>query len=565
MLLSDDPNFRERVLRSNDFWFDCDRAKLEKLINEIISIEELSERLNIVQKWRESSAAVFYNSLEQTLRDPSNGSLSVEKDLLPLSIEGILRHFRLDKNILDSDSFKNHWNLIAESLLSDEGFEIALDRLAGLPVKLPSLIIEELGRLAVDERQELFKNLSLRWSSPVCKLHLIDLALNFFDDGTFVTELVQKTLNQLYSEDEKINFLFFETLLKWINDEFSHSSEFKQLSSISKLAIIWFHTSKLHNVLLQNIDTSGINHFLDEFQKLRGLRQISSSIFDYDPTYQNDVLHPSRINQMILIVYGLATIILEKEKSIEFLVNGGLIGKIKTFATIHNEQQEDIIHPHFLLDLTLAENQLNSFVRANKSYPISFFFRDRIASQVSSENLKSTVKEAIDNLSKDSLSDFHWKLMFIMVNSLPIYDDLVDELKALILKIDFIWLFNSNNKICLNALYFASGQIKYISDESLYFKLENRIVYIARLLSQNSNDEIINDLEMLLLECIYRLSVKLNNPNFSSQVLSNLLLRIFNVWPTFLKNRSLSKMAQELPAYQLHDFWNVVLLHRALH
>ena len=262
---------------------------------------------------------------------------------------------------------------------------------------------------------------------------------------------------------------------------------------------------------------------------------------------------------------GLATILLEKEKSIEFLENVCLIGKIKTFATIQNEQHEEMIHPHLWLDFTLAENQLSSFLKANKSYPISFFLGDKIASQVSSENLKSTVKEAIDNLSKDSLSDLYWRLMFIMVNSLPIYDDLLDELKALIVKIDFIWLFNSNNKRCLDVLYFVSGQIKYISDESLYVKLENSIVDIARLLSQNSNDEIRNDLEMLLLESIYHFSIKINSPNTSSQTFSNLLIQVLNVWPNFLKNRSLSKMAQELPVAQLHGFWNVVLLHRALH
>lgn len=99
--------------------------------------------------------------------------------------------------------------------------------------------------------------------------------------------------------------------------------------------------------------------------------------------------------------------------------------------------------------------------------------------------------------------------------------------------------------------------------------MESELVKIAKLFSEREDEIQKNDedpdIELHLLECIFSLTIQSKDPQTSSQNFSNLLSRVLIVWPNFLKNRSFSRLAQELPASQLHGFWTLVLLHRALY
>jgi hypothetical protein len=145
-----------------------------------------------------------------------------------------------------------------------------------------------------------------------------------------------------------------------------------------------------------------------------------------------------------------------------------------------------------------------------------------------------------------------------------------NDFASLIESLDFISLFMKDYKVCLYILDVAACQSKYFSDSSIYDKLKNNIVQIAKLISEQENEILSSDddknyINNLLLESIYKLTIQPNNPQISSQAFSDLLSEVLIAWPNFLKNRLFSKMVQELPISELHCIWTLVLLHRALH
>lgn len=379
---------------------------------------------------------------------------------MPPSIKGLLRHFRLNETIRESENFKSHLDVTAQSLLIDEGIEVALERLACIPVKVPNLLIEEFGKLSLHERQDLLQKLSSRWASPVCKLHLIDLALNYTsdNDGNFIIRLIQQTLDELYSKDGEISFQMFKTLLNWVNDGFSHWAEFNNLSSIIRLAVIWSHTSKLHNLLYQT--GVKIDEFTQLIVELRNQRQMSAEVFDREPTFWNDVLHPRRLNRMDLVVHGLAVITSDKDSNL--LREIGLIDKVKNLAVVVDEQQSSFPNPELWHDPSLAKNSLVSFLGGDRKQYLSSLLEDEIGHCISSEDLQSTVEMAIDTLTINPLSHPHWLLILRIVNDLPIYNELVNQFKSLILSTDFVDLFNKSVSAFLMALEVTSKQVKYI-------------------------------------------------------------------------------------------------------
>ncbi|MDQ3753995.1 MAG: hypothetical protein M3371_04610, partial [Acidobacteriota bacterium] len=66
-LASHDQAEREAALIKNRFWFDCEEEVYQTAVREISSMEEPSERLEMVQEWRRRSAEVYYRNLESKL------------------------------------------------------------------------------------------------------------------------------------------------------------------------------------------------------------------------------------------------------------------------------------------------------------------------------------------------------------------------------------------------------------------------------------------------------------------------------------------------------------------
>jgi len=563
LLASDNPNVREQVLRSHHFWFDCDNSTFERVISEILSTTDLPKRIEQANVWRNQSAAVFYSSLEQELRHCQPCSFTIE-ELIPPSGAGLLRHFHLELNAAENLDFHEKLSRAAESLLLTEGIEICIERLACLPVKLPTQVREVFRQLPSSERQALLHRLVTRLASPVCKLHLIDLALLYPDSAG----LVQNILDELFNELGEIHFQLFKAILNLLSNEFSYWSETREWESSIQLAMIWVHASKLYNIFYQS-SRINLEKLTQSLEKYKESLPMSADILDRNLKFCNDILCPRRLSRMSLVVHGLAVILADYD--LELLRTVGVPAKLATFAVKTTEGNQQLVTTElFHGDSSLAQNNLGSLLGGERSdYLIPLLGAD-LGSQVASNNLKALVEDAIDALLTNPLSKNKWLVICAIILDLPIYKDLTDKLSSLVTNIDIVELYKKEPSTAIFAMIVASDHAVNTGNENLRLRLEEDLVQIAKLINFSEkivqvDDEICANV-LDVFEIALKLAIRPNEPRRTSSSLNMLLEKLFLIGLR-LESRRVNGffiLSQGLPANQLHGCWKTILLLRAL-
>jgi hypothetical protein len=438
LLASDNPSVREQVLRSHQIWFDCDNSTFERVVSEIVSTTDLRRRVDQANAWRNQSAAVFYSSFEQKLHRVQGFTID---DLIPRSGAGLIRHFHLEQFAVESLSFQEKLSRAAESLLATEGLEICLERLACLPVKLPVQVREAFSKLPASERQAVLERLASRLASPVCKLHLIDLVLLSPD----TTGLIQRILDELYSEAGELQFRLFRAILNLLGSEFSYWSETREWVPSIRLAMIWAHASKLHNLLYD--PTVNLEEFTQGLEEHTRLRLISADILDRNPEFWNDVLHPQRLSRMDLVVHGLAAILADRDP--EILKAAGITDKIAAFAVRTIEEQQFLV-PELSHDgSALTQDNLGSLLGGDRSKYLASLLGTELGYQAAPDKLKAMVESAVDALVNEPLSRDKWLVIIGVIGDLPIYSELVEKLSSLVNNLDIVELYRAEPSTAL--------------------------------------------------------------------------------------------------------------------
>ncbi len=560
LLLSNNRNIYKQILKQNRIWFDCDNETFEQFVNEIISLENARERFRIAKAFRDDSVARFYIFLDNKIQ--KNNSFSAD-DLIPPSTDGLLRYFRLDKLITDNSNFLIKLSSAAESLLNSNGLEETLNRLCCLPVKLPQILIESLGNISAEQRQSLLENLTETWTSPISKLHLIDLALNFSDDGSKITDLATRILDELCSQEGEVHFHIFQTILHLVNNEFSHWNETKKWTVPTRLAMLWAHTSKLHNILVSDIEMESLKAYAQNLEKYCWSRQLNVDTFNHDLEFWNDILHPNRLTREEFVVNGLAAVTVDKP--VELLECLGMLDKAVAFAVRVKEEQ---YVPDFRLlrDPMLANDCLGSLFRSDRQQ--SRLLGVELSRYLASSHLKTITESAIAALEENQLSKSTWAWLITIVNNLPIYDDLREKFKYIIVNLDISSLLATDIDLVFLAFEVASFQIVYIRDEQLESYLEDKVIYFAKLLALQEKETNLDKQSVnQFLEILFRLAIKPGNPSKTSLTIGKLLKKTLGVWSR-LANTDLylvmSRFVDELPIEQQTGLWEVVLYLRAI-
>ena len=555
VLASNNPNVREQVLRSHRFWFDCDNATFERVVTEIVSTTDLVARVDLANKWREQSAAVFYSSFEQKLYQ--GRSLTIN-DLIPPSGAGLLRHFHLEEYAAENLSFHQKLSRAAESLLAAEGLEKCLERLSCLPVKLPVQIRETFRDLSSNERRAVLDRLASQLTSPVCHLHLIDLALLSPDS----TDLVQRILDELCGEAGEIQFRLFQAILNLLSGEFSYWHETRKWLPSMRLAMIWTHASKLYNLLYHPTLPQEFAQRLEEHSKRRA---ISADLLARNPEFWNDVLHPRRLNRIKLVVHGLASVLSGCEP--EILKALEMPEKISAFAVRTIEEQPFLDRQLCRDESSLAQDNLGSLLGGVPSEYLASLLGTELGQQIASEQLKAAVENALDSLINEPCAQETWLIIITVIRDLPIYRDLREKFSNLLNNLDIVELYRAEPSTSLFALMIASEHAASTGDENLRSKLEQELVTIARVINSQEEKEPVNrEIADSVIESALKLAVRVNDPRTTSHSLNSLLEKIFSACPRFVSwyANELSRVVQELPANQLHGGWKIVLLLRAL-
>lgn len=545
---------RRRTIEGNRFWFDCNGVTFDSKVLPIASLEDARERMEQVQVWRKRSTEVYYRELHAKLtRSPD----FLWSELMPPSADGMLSHFRLPPGPTNEIDFPSVWNIASKSLLIDEGLEVALNRLALVPIRIPNVAVQKLIDLPLEERASLIERFTSQWTSPVAKLHLADISIRAFPDETSFS-FAQKAVSALYEDTAAMQYALFEALLRFVNEELANWKEAAEWSDATRLTLICAHANRLHHLFNSlNAHPEKLAKTITSFIS----SQSAAEVLHRDQPIWGDALYWRRLSREAFLTYGVSAVLSVHSKEI----TNQLELKTRIDQAVFKEDERKPLIP-LMRDPELMTNLTGSFLGGDHSTALSSIMEQE-TSGLSSTGLKSLVSTAIDKLQTDPNS-IDWGTIDLVVGDLPIYADLSSRLQGLTNDIDFAAIYERDVFSALLAIRVASNEMVYWNDKELRSRLENSLLSLLKLAERGRDNKqtVSFDAQVgALLEAALRLSIEPNNPQESSRRFSSLLRRMLDQMPTLVEffGAGFVSLLLQLPAAQLHGMWPFLLAVRA--
>jgi hypothetical protein len=465
-LLLDSPTEREVLLRRNRHWFDCSEDVFNQAVAEIVSTENPRQRVEKMREWREQSAAVYY---EELLGDLEEKKAIDFNELKPPSIEGLLRHLRLEPDVEAENGFSKALDTAARSLIREENLTLTMNRLTGLPIPLPNALIEAFESLSVEDRYDQIKKLVRTIGSPISQVHLLHLLLHFGDERVEFRRLARRIVKGLLSDEGVKELNAFLAILQWVNDEFYQISDTRDLPVHIKLALVWTHT----HCLFSTFAYFGIPADWLQEKFAQANLGLSREIFDRDSKYWFDVSHPRRAYLSPILIcaldYALGTSKTE-------IVDEVVCARLESLAFYDTGKGIRIPAPGLLRNWTKASNSLSSFLGGDLGRKALGLLTDENAKVMQQESLQALAEEVLEKISEDEDYVLGWIWLYAVFGDLPSPDSLSARLVSLIRQTDFVELFRKSIEAGGLGILMASLQVVHFNDQKLRLYLRDQLI-----------------------------------------------------------------------------------------
>ena len=481
-VLNESPTKREFVLRKNRQWFDCSNKDLEKAIAEIASTEGIQQRIERTLSWRNSSASVYYEEIGQGLTYHQEFKFSKG---LPPSADGMLRHFRFDIDLEPDSSFETSLAAASQKLLSEEGLFETITRLSGLPVPLPSNLIDAIQELPPEEGHRLVKRLVRISGSPVSKVHFIHILIRLNKNHPIYHRLAKRAAMSLLNSEGLEDFKAFLALFKWINEEFGHRLDIQQWPVPLRLAITWAHSSRLFTIFKSaGVSVTEIYNIFEE----RRLR-LPFEIFKRDLECWYDISHPRHVNRESFLLTGLVYALGDKIKNI---FNRNLQD---LFTPLITPNIDGTTMPAFALlkDTMLAKNTLNSFLAIARGEALFSFLDKKARKALKGESFYPWLSKRLNVYQLLLIQSHDWAILHAIIGDFPSPEDLTERLSRVLSQTNFVSLFEKDSFSGGIAIQMASSQAININNRDLCDYLKCQLVEIAKLFTEEISGDSSNN------------------------------------------------------------------------
>lgn len=559
VLLHDSLKERKRVLQEHKAWFDCEKSIRNQAIEDIISTEKGSDRVEKTQQWVSSSMSLFYASLYQKVN--ASGAISY-KDLIPVSANSILNYLQLghvdDKNIPFQELLEN----ATQTLLEDETLIEVFKRLAGLPVPISGSLHIKINNLTPDGYRAFVKELIKTIGSPISKLHFLNVLLQTDHKSESYVRLARKVVKRMLEEDNRQDFNAFKAVLQWVETELYQNKDFKKLSSRFKLACIWSHANNLYSIFVSlGVPTDWIvRRFL--------ISRIRHHAFERHTDYWQDIAHPRHLTQTSLYLTG---ILYSVGDNLTEILDKQLFDTLNELI-FPKGNESGLPNIRLLEDRTLFENNLGSFFVEDFSDFVSVL-RNKETFDFKAEALEQLAEHCIETLEDSKQSPNSWMLLrVIWGNNIPPARS-IKRFMDLLLQTDFVALYKQSHTIGDSGIIIASQQTVNCDDDRVRTYVKESLFKVAKYFSeipysdiaeQRKREELPFDLEAMLIEAALNLSNCL--PDSSDRVMEfgKLVTELCDIWPKLPETSKLmfQIFVEEFPITEVKHFWPIVLRSR---
>lgn len=549
-------------LKRNRFWFDCKQEVFEREIEEIASLLDPRVRMDRSNSWTKQSAEVFYRDMERKFNALKRVNWT---DLTGLSAEGLLRHYRLELHPPEDSNFSDVLSNSAKRLMVEEGLEATLNRVACLPVKIDGSVVAKLINLPAESRNELLERLALEWSSPVSKLHFLDLVLRSAPHDERAMSYAASVVEDLFSETRGASdFDLFIAVLNVINQEIDYWKDASEWSSQIKLTLVWAHASRLFNLLHAVFgSTESLTAWL-----LDPGRHLGTEVFARDANYWNDSAHPRRLNRTVFLTHGLASLLASNE---EGPLNILKLPELVRCIVFRDDIEPLIPERELFRDPSLESNAIESIFGGDRAEMLAQLIGTDDLDILASCNLKQIAHHAIQSLKQHSDSKKEWSAITLVVGSLPLYQDMRDDFVALVETLDFESVLQIDVQCAHYALHVIASQ-KEILPKSILKRCEQWLMLLVERVageregaSGDKGDATMRPDFYSIVETALLLALEPKTPRVSSEAFKNLIYQMLNRWDGLREvlEPAMNKMGLELPLNQLHGIPELMLSLRA--
>ena len=410
-----------------------------------IAIEDNpAKRVDVTRRWREESAAVYYDVLRAKLR--TRGYQPRVEELTPSSLSGLLRHLRLPK-VVNDHGFDRVVKESAESLVTEVGLEETMIRLLGLPTRIPNTVLAALKELEHEERSALLERCMQRPGSPCYHAQLIRICLDLDLYNTRLGSSVHQQLLSLVGKgDSTQTHEAFIAVLRWTHEQIMKSQELLSWSPSVRLAAVWIHAHRLFVLLIEaRAPDTWIREFFGTIS-----RRVPTEVFTREPMHWKDVAHPYRIRPEIMRLQCLAYAVGEDAANV---LDEPIRDAMRNVMVINDQ-----LKPVFFVDNRLASNSMASFLGRPLALTSRAIINPEYADLLSGEELREAVQLNLARLGTDPNQYRPWVDLMVVLDDFSPYPELSNLLFERMEQTDFSSMCAENPDMGLTALHFASRQ-----------------------------------------------------------------------------------------------------------
>lgn len=560
------PNERIKALSQTVTWHDVPSEKISKIIERIANLDNVVERIERTEEIKKDSAPAFYGGLLEHLREETKFSFN---DLAPPSPGSLIRFHRLSEET-KSEPFAKLLNNAAQHLIAEFGVETAIYRLAGIPVRFPSAIIDALKVMSNKSRRSLLASWKDAPHSPISRAHWIyaSLSVNPSAKGQ-KNDIRAMALGLLGNEDENVECKSFLAILSWVSQFFGRTEELSSLPTVERLALEWSHT---HQIFITFLKAGAPLPWLGDVFRSHQYR-LTPEVFDVDPVRSCDVMEFTNVPQKILSLHSAAYSLSPGDDAV-------ITEKIKTAfrntALYEVEGQTGLIIA-LMRDTRTAPNALGSYLGDIRSEAFSLFLDTETLSPLTGEKIDETINNALKDIEQSEISgdpETAWLYLDATIWDQQPVGSVLERLKDLVGKLMFREMGEQNLDFAMHALRFLASQAFRFDDPEIYKHLEKQFRIIAGLCrvadsdqervsgeqkedeedGTNQND---NHREKHLLHIANLLSVRPNDPLKTAEQFATILKMGCIEWPRLipLVRQIVQRICDELRFDWTENLW----------
>ena len=282
--------------------------------------------------------------------------------------------------------------------------------------------------------------------------------------------LARRIVSDLYGNERgEKKFEDFAAALRFAWGELRSSDSSLINSPQLLLAASWSHAGALYQIFRENGMLPG------EISRMLS-RRVSSVVFNatFDaPEIWSDCSHPRKLSRKRFLTVAATALLAD--------IDGGVLSEIGFSESVKSEtfirSGEDVSFPAFplLLDATLYQNHLQSFLGERGYDALAPIIGDESIEILKPENLKETVAHYLKEMAENPTQNVNWGWIHAVVGDLPIYPDLAEDCRRALGKFEPAVLENENLQGFLLSFQGAVYQAVYLQDKELLERLDGQL------------------------------------------------------------------------------------------